>query len=296
MSTERPIAILERAGVAEKMMTAVLPLFRGDATLAKALVESEKSEFARTLNLIKPEDLAKVPESEIYRVAISSVATGLSWAAEEKNFYLTTRNAVIGKDQNGKDVWGKNLELAISHYGETSLRIKQGIIKYLNGPYVVFDGDKVENLNLSKGTLDHIKQSPTNPKAKVIAVYIMVVMPDGRQILKYFDQSDFDRWAGFSRKQNTPKNNPEQGKDYANSLYTSYNGGIDPGFASGKCIKHAYKGLPKCKTLGVAIQQDPDEIQHQTIYDADSEVMPDDTPATPTQEAKVIPTEEETIF
>lgn len=294
--SERPIAILEKAGVAEKMMTAVLPLFRGDATLAKALVESEKSEFARTLNLIKPEDLAKVPEGEIYRVAISSVATGLSWAAEEKNFYLTTRNAVVGKDANGRDVWGKNLELAISHYGETSLRIKQGIIRYLNGPYCVFQGDKVENLNLAKGTLDHIKQNPSNPKAKVEAVYILLVMPDGRQILKYFDQSDFDRWAVFSRKQNTPKTGAEQGKEYANALYFSHNGGIDPGFAMGKCIKHAYKGLPKCKTLGVAIQQDPDEIQHQVVYDADSQVMPDDTPATETQEAKVIQAEQETIF
>lgn len=294
--SEKPIAILERAGVVEKMMTAVMPLFKGDATLAKALVESEKSEFARTLNLIKPEDLAKIPEAEIYRVAISSVATGLSWAAEEKNFYLTTRNAVVGKDGNGKDIWGKNLELAISHYGETSLRIKQGIIRYLNGPYCVYEGDRVENLNLAKGTLDHIKQSPSNPKSKVVAVYIMIVMPDGRQILKYFDQSDFDRWAGFSRKQNTPKTNAEQGKDYANALYFSYNGGIDPGFAMGKCIKHAYKGLPKCKTLGIALQQDPDEAPHQAVYDVDSEVVPDNTPSTPMQEATIVQPEPETIF
>ena len=290
--SQTPIAILEKPVIADKMMAAVLPLYRGDVEMAKVLVASERSEFARTLNLIKPEDLAQIPEMEIARVAISSVATGLSWAQEERNFYLTTRNQKVG---NG---WVKTLELAISHYGETSLRIKQGIIKYLNGPYCVYEGDRVENLNPAKGTLDHVKAQPANPKAKVIAVYVMVVMPDGRQLLKYFDQSDFERWAGYSRKQNTPNDSTKVvvGKEYANTLYFSYNGGIDPGFAMAKCIKHAYKGLPKCKTFGLGLQQDPDDAPHTPVYDAESEVVPDDTPSTPTQEAKVVQPENELGF
>lgn len=289
---ETPITILEKPAIADKMMAAVLPLYRGDVEMAKVLVASERSEFARTLSLIKPEDLAQVPQMEIARVAISSVATGLSWAAEERNYYLTTRNQKVGNS------WVKNLELAISHYGETSLRIKQGIIKYLNGPYCVFEGDKIENLNPAKGTLDHIKAQPADTKAKVIGVYVLVVMPDGRQLLKYFDQSDFERWAGFSRKQNTPSDSTKvvTGKEYANSLYFSYNGGIDPGFAMAKCIKHAYKGLPKCKTFGLGLQQDPDETPHQMVFDADSEVMPDTTPATATQEAQIVKPENDLGF
>lgn len=274
---EKLLPVLRRPDAITKITLAVAPLYK-DKAVAEARVQAEVMEFNRTLNQIKPEDLAVISQEEIFRVAVSSMATGLSWAAEEKNFYLTTRSV---KTPTG---WGKGLELAISPNGETSLRRSQGIIKMLDGPHCVYEGDTISNFNQAKNTLDHNKQFPPTKDAKVIAVYEFVLMPDGRQLLRFFDQNDFDRWAFYSRKQNTPKDSSkiEAGREYANALYFSGPGkGIDPGFAQAKCQKHGFKGIPKCKTFGIPIQPDPDEPITPTVYDhGDAHVMADDTPVT----------------
>jgi len=277
------LEILQRPETVAKMTAAILPVLR-DREMAPVHVAAEAQEFARTLGLIKPEDLAQVSESEVQRVAISSVATGLSWAQEEKNFYLTVRNhKVIHPGPPPKEVWEKRLELAISHYGETSLRQKQGIIRMLDGPHCIYEGDTIDNLNPAKNTLDHTKQFPAQPGAKVLAVYEFIVMPDGSKLLRFYDQNDFNRWAGYSAKQN--------GQNGANKLYTSGpGGGIDPGFAMAKCIKHGFKGLPKCKTFGIQMERDEDEPVHSHVW-VDGEEVGADTPATETQDAQVVPTQ-----
>lgn len=259
---EKLLPVLQRPEAIAKLTMAIMPLYK-DEKVASTRVMSEIMEFNRTLQQIKPEDLAQVPQQEVFRVGVSSFATGLSWAAEERNFYLTTRNVKVGQN------WEKRLELTISHNGELSLRRSQGIIKMVDGPHCVYEGDRITGLNPAKNTLDHEKAFPSNPKSKVIAVYCFVVLPSGEKLLRFFDQSNFDRWAGFSRKQNTPKDTSriESNRDYANELYRSYNGGIDPGFASAKCVKHAWAGLPKCKTFGLPIQPDPDEPIEQVVYD-----------------------------
>jgi hypothetical protein len=282
----KSIAVLNTPEFVSDLTTAILPLFRGDLALAKLQVEAEKQGFIQALEKIKPEDLAKVSQDEIRRVAISSVATGLSWAQEEGNFYLQTRNVNRGTKEAPN--WGKSLELSISHRGETSLRVKQRIISYIKTAQIVFESDKVENLNIAKGTLDHISAFPENPKDRVIAAYVIIVMPDGKELLRCFGTGFFEKVRKYSEKQN---------KGTANELYSNYNGWIEPGFAIAKAIKHSFKGLPKCKTNGLTLHEDPEDmIQEPTVYDAESTIMPDDTPATETQEAKVIPTEEETIF
>jgi len=280
------LEILQRPDTVAKMTAAILPVLR-DREMAPVHVAAEAQEFARTLSLIKPEDLALVAESEIQRIAVSSVATGLSWANEEKNFYLTVRNhKVIQQGPPPKEVWEKRLELAISHYGETSLRQKQGIIRMLDGPHCIYEGDTIANLNPAKNTLDHTKQFPAQPNSKVLAVYEFIVMPDGSKLLRFYDQNDFNRWAGYSAKQNTTTG--------ANKLYTSGpGGGIDPGFAMAKCIKHGYKGLPKCKTFGIQVERDEDEIPHQTVWEEARETTEE---ATHTQEATPIQTEKPATF
>jgi len=165
----------------------------------------------------------------------------------------------------------KNLELAISHRGETSLRIAQKKIKMLDGPHLIYSGDKVENFNRAKNTIDHYPQFPPDPKAKIIGVYEFIIMPDGTKLLRFFDQVYFDRLAAASAKQN---------KGPANALYTSHNGGIDPGFAVAKCIKHGFKGIPKCKTFGIPVQMDEEDEVIETQDHGFANVVDDDTPVT----------------
>ncbi len=281
------LEILQQPNTVAKMTAAILPVLR-DRALAPIHVAAEAQEFARVLGLIKQEDLAQITPEEIERVAISSVATGLSWAADEGNFYLQPRNAkVIIPGNPPREVTEKRLELSITHRGETSLRQKQGIIKMLDGPHVIYDGDTYGKINFSKHTIEHEKLVPAKPNAKVVAVYEFIIMPDGSRLLRYFDQNDFDRWAGFSAKQN--------GQFGANKLYTSGpGGGVDPGFIGAKCIKHGFKGLPKCKTFGIGMEKDPDEIPHQTVWEDARETEQEATG--PTQTAEVIQETKPTTF
>lgn len=285
------ISVLSTPEVVSKLTAAILPVLR-NKDMAPIHVAAESQEFARTLGLINASDLAQISEEEIVRVAISSVATGLSWANEEGNFYLTTRNqkSVIPGNPP-REVSEKRLELEITHRGETSLRQKQGIIRMIDGPHCVYAGDVITNLNPAKNTLDHQKTFPAIPNAKVVAVYEFIVMPDGSRLLRFYDQNDFDRLAGYSLKQN--------GAGYgANKLYTSGpGGGIDPGFAMAKCVKHGFKGLAKCKTFGIPMEKDMDEPVHQTVYDVESHVVPSDTVADHVGEATIVePEKEEAVF
>jgi len=58
--------------------------------------------------------------------------------------------------------------------------------------------------------------------------------------------TDFQRYRVYSDKQNNYGKNSDN-LEKANELYTSWNGGIDPGFASAKLIKHAFKGKPRVR-------------------------------------------------
>lgn len=286
------LEILQQPAVVARMTAAILPIVR-DKDRADIQVAAERQGFYRALQLIKPEDLALVPTSEIERVAISSVATGLSWAEEEGNFYLQPRNQkVIKTDSEGnrREVTEKRLELSLTHRGETSLRRMQGMLKFIDGPHVIREGDVVKNLNKAKNTLDHESKFPVDVNAKVIGVYEFIVLPDGQRLLRLFDESDFASWASYSAKQN--------GNYGANKLYTSGpSGGIDIGFAKGKCIKHGFKGLPKCKTFGLQIEPDEerDEPLPQTVWTEHEEVH-QDTPATESIEPTILPNSEDESF
>ena len=62
-------------------------------------------------------------------------------------------------------------------------------------------------------------------------------------------KADWERLAVYSEKKNFGK---------ANALYTSFNGGIDPGFLAAKMIKHAFKSYPKVSLRGQFTQLAPE--------------------------------------
>lgn len=58
-----------------------------------------------------------------------------------------------------------------------------------------------------------------------------------------YDESEFKRWMVYSHRQNSRGKQDANGEtlNYANALYRSHNGGIDPEFARAKAIRHALK-------------------------------------------------------
>lgn len=87
-----------------------------------------------------------------------------------------------------------------------------------------------------------------NEKGRVIGVTMQLLLPSplGPRWEEYeFDESDFKRWATASHKERgRNKQDADATKlNYANQLYRSHEGGIDPEFARAKCINHSLKKL-----------------------------------------------------
>lgn len=105
--------------------------------------------------------------------------------------------------------------------------------------------------------LDYTKPLPAkDANGKVIGVSMKVLVPSWPQPRweeHEYDESDFRRWQAYSHKENAKGYDPKntRGKEapdleklnYANALYTSFKGGIDPEFARAKCIVHSLKKL-----------------------------------------------------
>lgn len=97
-------------------------------------------------------------------------------------------------------------------------------------------------------------QVQKNDKGRVIGVTMRLLLPSPlgpRWELFDYDESDFKRWATYSHKERSRSYKPNNGKEepnittlnYANQLYRSWEGGIDPEFARAKCIRHSVKKL-----------------------------------------------------
>jgi hypothetical protein len=249
MSDLLPIFI--QKDVEQRFIASVMPLYRGNEVRANIQLESQKIEFSRAITGLK--NWNNIPQGEIERVLYASAATGLTWAATEKNFYLIPRGGFLPTSGGGK-VWSNEatLEMKVTADGETNLRIAEGQFKRLRGPYSVYEGDEW-SYDPSGNKCHHVPKpdSEIDGSEKVVACYVFVVENDNSETLTVLDKRDILRLLAYSRRQNTPKDSAKvvAGKEYGNELYFSYNGGVDPGFAATKCRYKAFKGRPKCKNM-----------------------------------------------
>lgn len=87
-----------------------------------------------------------------------------------------------------------------------------------------------------------------NDKGRVTGVSMRLLLPSplGPRWEDFdYDESDFKRWATYSHKERSRNKADADAKalNYANHLYRSWEGGIDPEFARAKCIRHSVKKL-----------------------------------------------------
>lgn len=146
--------------------------------------------------------------------------------------YIKTRNQNIAP--YGKpDKWVKVLEIQETANGKVSYNRQIGRLLDYTNPKVA-----------------------KNAEGKVIGVSMRILLPsypEPRWEDREYDESDFRRWQTYSHKENAKGYDPQQprGKpmpdaeklNYANALYTSWHGGLDPEFARAKCINHSLKKL-----------------------------------------------------
>lgn len=227
-------------------------------------------------------DLQKATPFSIFTCFIDLAVCGLSLEPGVRALcYLQNRNTFIGYGKDDRKIYETRLCLTISGYGELVLRARAGQIKYADNPVLVYeddefsfgdkDGHKVVNY------MCHIPHKTNH----IVAAFLRITRADNSVDYAVMLEEDWMRLKDYSEKNN--KRFDKATKSWAgeaNSLYTSNNGGIDPGFLTAKLIKHAFKTYPKVRT-GKSTELESQQSDEQPIDDNDIYGMPVDQPAMP---------------
>lgn len=162
-----------------------------------------------------------------------------------------------------KNVLRKNLTLDPSA-GLVYIKTRRAQV---NGAWI----DVLDLQETANGLLSYNRQlgrilDYTNPKiqkdekGRVVGVSMRLLKPSplGPRWEDYeYDESDFRRWATYSHKDRS-RNKQDASLEtlnYANQLYRSWMGGIDPEFARAKCIRHTLKKLGSNPNEGLQVLQ-----------------------------------------
>ena len=135
----------------------------------------------------------------------------------------------------------------ISGYGEPSMRIRQGQIKYADNPILVYEGDEFRHgTKDGKVFLDHVAAYPRQTD-NIIACYVRLERNDGSVDYKVLSIEEIQKLRKYSK-------DPD-GKAWTDGL---------PGMVQSKTIKHAFRSYPKVR-LGEfsALQTEQIEIEQQ---------------------------------
>lgn len=180
----------------------------------EALVIQEL-EYLKQLSFNNADIATCVPETIVYAVK-SVLKNNLTLDPMAGLVYVKTRNVKVG------DVWRKALEITPSCNGLLSISYQCGKIIDHKNPVVIKDA-----------------------AGKVTGVEFELQRANGRWEKFSFDESDFNRWAIASHKENGRKKDDAKLEklNYANAHYTSWKGGLDPEFARAKAIRHSLKKL-----------------------------------------------------
>lgn len=200
----------------------------------------------------------------VYYSFIDLAVRGLSLAPGSQALcYLLPRNQKAGKRADGSDIWEKVCALTISGFGELTLRARAGQIRCADNPTIVYDGDKFEyGERDGKKIVNYMSAFPRKSN-KIVACFIKITRADGSIDYSVMTEPDWARLQDYSTKNNSYFDRKKNEWIYkTNELYSSANGGIDPGFLAAKCIKHAFKSYPKINIgKGTVMESDIDANQ-----------------------------------
>lgn len=214
-----------------------IALVRQELPVLQAILQLTAPPGTDTLTLAQQEILYLeqqcLTKPEILQCEVSSIIMAIKGVLKDNLtldpnaglIYITTRNVKVGND------WKKMLVAKPTANGIISINRQAGRILDYTFPKVT-----------------------KNDKGRVIGVSMQILVPsftESRWQEVEYDESDFRRWMSYSHKENARSYKEGSGKpapnldtlNYANKLYTSFNGGIDPEFARSKCVRHGLSRL-----------------------------------------------------
>lgn len=240
---ENALQIIEKPENVDKFVKIFQGVHKVDPDTAKQYYEVEKFNFCKEL-AEKGISTNEVTPFSVAGVFLDVVSNGMSFGSGAKHVYLMPRSVnTKKKDQFGKDIYEKRLVYSTSPDGKIFLCQRSGALDYITKPVMVYEGDdfSIETNEQGNQIIRH-KASIPRKSQKIIAGYVYIVHKGGFREPFWMDQSDIDRLAGYSKKQNN---------GYTNALYSSNNGQIDIGFFGAKLISHALKNIRKMATASV---------------------------------------------
>jgi recombinational DNA repair protein RecT len=233
---------------------------------AEMVFQTEKYHFQKALS--ENPGLRECETLSLYGCFMDAAVQNLSFDPKKKLAYIIPGSVNVGTRDNKQYV--KRASLEVSPYGELAIRQLTGQIKYAENPIIVYEGDIFEPYQDGSGKGINYKTN-ANHGTKIIAAFITIIKRDGERDYHWLMENDWKRLSDYSKKKNN---------GFPNALYTSVNGGIDPGFLGAKLIKHAFKAYPKVNIIGTfskpAPDPDPEEDpKPEDIYGLPASALPD---------------------
>lgn len=251
-----PDKIVENTSVEEKFTMMYNNIW--GSTAGEQVYHKEVFNFQKQLR--ENPNLAMCSKMSLFGCFLDMAVNGLSLDPTGRpHCYLIPRKVKTGyKDQNGKDIYEPRASVSITGYGELTMRMRAGQIRYADNPVIVYEGDTFSaGLERGKKVITYSAQIPRK-STKVIGAFIRIVRADGSEDFQWLLEGDIERLKGFSEKNNSYWKDGQYIKGNANALYTSNGGQIDPGFLENKMIKHAFDAYPKVR-IGKFTQMDTEQ-------------------------------------
>lgn len=211
--------------------------------------------------LLASDDLRKCTKYSLYSCFTDVVTNGGTFDPAMDLMYIEIRHFNIGTKEN--KVWESRANNTFTATGELNVRMQLGQILYADTPRIVYEGELFEVIEENgKSNVRYVSKIPRTSK-RVIASFMKITRPDGSWDYVFLTEEDIQRM-----KKASETNNRSTGK--ANALYSSFNGGIDPGFLATKTIRHGFRVFPKARIVGsnTVFQDDGERDETVMVHDA----------------------------
>lgn len=254
--------IVENEGVQSKFIQMYNAIW--GSQMGEQIYHKEVFNFQKVLR--ENPSVAECSKMSLFGCFLDMAVNGLSLDnTSHPHCYLIPRKVKTGhKDERGYDIYEKRASVSVTGYGELTMRMRAGQIRYADNPVIVYEGD-IFSINLDNG-VKKITYSAAIPRRsnKVLGAFIRIVRCDGSEDYQWLLEGDIQRLAKFSAKNNSYYKDGQKVEGKANELYFSQDGGVDPGFLENKMIKHAFDAYPKVRT-GNYTMMATDQEEEETI-------------------------------
>lgn len=249
--------LFEQLPIARSFIQTLMKIHHKSEADAEMIFEREALYAKKAIT--SNEKLAQATGISIYSAFLEIAINGLSIQPGQKaEAYLEARGTKV---PNSNPIqYTQTCMLRITAYGELNMRITSGQIIRMNNPQVIYEGDYFQPKTNERGELI-VDYRPCIPRksAKIIGAYVCIVLPGNQLDFKWLLEDDIARLKKYGTT------NTQQGS-YTNPLYSSENGGIDPGFLEAKTIKHAMRAYTKMRIGDMAAFDDEIEQDQEPAH------------------------------